>query len=295
MTRPLRIEYPGALYHVTARGNRRSPIYFDDGDRYIWLEILGRICKRFNFVVHAYCQMTDHYHLMIETVDGNLAQGMRQLNGQYAQQLNWRHDLVGHLFQGRYKAFLVQKASYLLELSRYIVLNPVRAGIADGPDGWDWSSYRMMVSQFAAPAWLERDWLLGQFGSDRAAAVEAYRSFVHAGIGGASPLAAARADLLLGDEVFRRESAARVAAENMIAVARPQRRLSAQSLSQYRHLYIDRDEAIAQAYWSTAYSMSEIGDYFGVTYQTVSRAVTRIESIQQQISLAPIIGASPAQ
>lgn len=294
MTRPLRIEYPGALYHVTARGNRRSPIYFDEGDRYIWLDILARICKRFNFVVHAYCQMTDHYHLMIETVDGNLAQGMRQLNGQYAQQMNWRHDLVGHLFQGRYKAFLVQKASYLLELSRYIVLNPVRAGITEGPDGWDWSSYRMMVSPFAAPAWLEREWVLGQFGADRAASVEAYRAFVQAGIGGASPLAAARADLILGDEEFHRENADQPDPRNMTAVARPQRRLNAQPLSHYRHLFIDRDEGMAQAYWSTAYSMIEIADYFGVSYQTVSRAVTRFECLDQQatpLSTAGVIAA----
>jgi REP element-mobilizing transposase RayT len=282
MTRPLRIEYPGALYHVTARGNRRSSIYFDEGDRFIWLDVLSRICERFNFAIHAYCQMTDHYHLMVETVDGNLEQGMRQLNGQYAQQINRRHGLVGHLFQGRYKAFLVQKDVYLLELSRYIVLNPVRAGICAMPDQWDWSSYKSMCSDHSAPAWLDRDWVLGQFGADRASALPAYQAFVRAGIGAHSPLVDAHAGLLLGDQRFHRDHADRTGDKNLVAVAGTQRRLSALSIAQYAGLYLDRDEAMAQAYRSTAFSMAEIGAYFGVTYQTVSRAVKRIETIREQ-------------
>jgi REP element-mobilizing transposase RayT len=282
MTRPLRIEYPGALYHVTARGNRRSTIYFDDADRFIWLDILGRTCERFNLSVHAYCQMTDHYHLLIETADGNLIQGMRQLNGLFAQQVNRRHGLVGHLFQGRYKALLVQRESYLLEVSRYVVLNPVRAKMCTSPDHWNWSSYKLMVSEFAAPKWLERDWTLSQFGADRASAILAYRNFVKAGIGGTDPLIEARADLLLGNHAFERDHAVRVAAKNMRAVTKSQRRLGALPLQEYRRLYLDRDEAMAQAYWSTAYTMAEIGAFFGVARQTVTRAVARIEHLQRQ-------------
>ena len=109
MVRPLRLEYAGALYHVTSRGDRREEIYRDDSDRRQWLEVLGSVCDRFNWVVHAYCQMTNHYHLLVETVDGNLSRGMRQLNGYYTQCFNRRHGLVGHLYQGRYKAILVQK------------------------------------------------------------------------------------------------------------------------------------------------------------------------------------------
>jgi len=138
MARPLRLEFAGALYHVTSRGDRREEIYSDDQDRQIWLDTLGRACDRFNWVVHAYCQMTNHYHLVVETVDGNLSRGMRQLNGQYTQGFNRRHNLVGHLFQGRYKAILVQKEAYLLELSRYVVLNPVRAGMVKRPEEWPW-------------------------------------------------------------------------------------------------------------------------------------------------------------
>ena len=128
MARPLRLEYAGALYHVTSRGDRREYIYFCDDDRISWLKILDSVCERFNWVVHAYCQMTNHYHLLVETVEGNLSRGMRQFNGQYTQSFNRRHGIVGHLFQGRYKAIVVQKESYLLELTRYVILNPIRAG-----------------------------------------------------------------------------------------------------------------------------------------------------------------------
>lgn len=118
MARPLRLEFAGALYHVTSRGVRREDIYRGDDDRREWLEVLGAVCSRFNWVVHGYCQMSNHYHLLLETVDGNLARGMRQLNGLYTQSFNRRHGLVGHLFQGRYKAILVQKESYLLRDNR---------------------------------------------------------------------------------------------------------------------------------------------------------------------------------
>jgi putative transposase len=118
MARPLRLEFAGAVYHVTSRGDRREDIYRDDDDRQAWMGVLSLVCTRFNWVVHAFCQMTNHYHLLVETVDGNLSAGMRQLNGLYTQRFNRRHAQVGHVFQGRYKAILVQKEAYLLELSR---------------------------------------------------------------------------------------------------------------------------------------------------------------------------------
>jgi REP element-mobilizing transposase RayT len=202
MARPLRIEYAGALYHVTSRGDRREDIYLDEQDREMWLEVLGQVCSRFNWVVHAYCQMTNHYHLLVETVDGNLSRGMRQLNGSYTQGFNRRHKMVGHLFQGRYKAILVQKDAYLLELSRYVVLNPVRAGIVSLPEEWHWSSYVQMIEGTAVPPWLDAKWLLGQFDNKRQAAINAYRRFVMEGLGSSSPLEQIRHQLLLGDENF---------------------------------------------------------------------------------------------
>ncbi len=153
MTRPLRLEFPGALYHVTARGDRRKFIFIDDVDRQYWFDLLGLTCARFNFVIHSYCQMGNHYHLMLETVDGNLSQGMRQLNSIYSQEFNRRHKLVGHVLQGRYKAILVQKESYLLQLARYIDLNPVRAGIVEDPFDWSWGSHQFTTGKRDAPPW----------------------------------------------------------------------------------------------------------------------------------------------
>ncbi|MBI3060119.1 MAG: transposase, partial [Deltaproteobacteria bacterium] len=125
MARPLRIEFPEALYHVTSRGDRQEAIYEDDEDRRAYLEILGDVAKRFDWLCYAYCLMENHYHLVIETLEGNLSKGMRHLNGVYTQVSNRRHQRVGHLFQGRYKAILIDKDSYWLEVSRYVVLNPV--------------------------------------------------------------------------------------------------------------------------------------------------------------------------
>ncbi len=127
MARPLRLEFAGAVYHLTSRGDRREAIYLDDDDHQEWIAVLSLVCARFNYVVHAFCQMTNHYHLLVDTVDGNLSAGMRQLNGLYTQRFHRRHAQVGHVFQGRYKAILVQKEAHCLDLSRYVVLNPVRA------------------------------------------------------------------------------------------------------------------------------------------------------------------------
>jgi putative transposase len=160
MARPLRIELAGGLHHVTSRGDRREAIYLDDQDRAEWLGVFGEVCDRFNWRCHAYCEMTNHYHLVVETPQANLSKGMRQLNGVYTQRFNRRHGLAGHLFQGRFKAILVERDAYLLELARYVVLNPVRAGMVSEVSAWQWSSYRAMVGLASSPPWLETDWVL---------------------------------------------------------------------------------------------------------------------------------------
>ncbi|WP_229259945.1 transposase [Duganella aquatilis] len=162
MSRPLRLEFAGALYHVTARGDRQHVIYRDDTDRFAWLEMLAKICVRFNSIVYSFCQMTNHYHLLIETAEPNLSDGMRQLNGMYSQYFNRRHHLVGHVFQGRYRAILVQKESHLRELARYVVLNPIRAKMVDTLDEWPWSSYALTIQAEPSPPWLRAELLLEQ-------------------------------------------------------------------------------------------------------------------------------------
>jgi REP element-mobilizing transposase RayT len=277
MTRPLRIEFAGALYHVTSRGDRSEVMYLDDEDRRAWLGILGRVCQRFNFVVHAFCQMGNHYHLLVETVDGNLSGGMRQLNSVYAQHFNRRHRLVGHLFQGRYHAILVQKEAYLLELGRYLVLNPVRANMVMAPGEWPWSSYSQMLRSTEAPAWLDTDWVLSQFSLTRSKAVAAYKTFVFEGIGLGSPLLKVSHQLILGDAAFVEQYRVLASEVPLQNISRAQRKSAALTLDEYRKKYPDRDEAIARAYLSTLFTMAQIGEFFKVSLRTVYRAVLKFE------------------
>lgn len=276
MTRPLRIEFAGALYHVTSRGDHREAIYRDDRDRLAWLEIMAMVCRRFNFVIHAYCQMTNHYHLLVETTDGNLSQGMRQLNGVYTQWYNRRHSVAGHLFQGRYKAILVQKESHLLELSRYLVLNPLRAGTVRALADWRWSSYHQMIGLAEPPDWLEVAWLLSQFSPRRSEAIHLYKQFVLEGLGKASPLKAVGHQLFLGDADFTRLHRAMLQNDSSRNVSRTQRRLLALPLEEYKRQFPQRDQAIANACFSTAYTMAQVAEFFGVSQRTVHRAVKKM-------------------
>ena len=161
MARPVRLKFEGALYHVTSRGDRREDIYETDEDRLAFLGLLGAVCDRCNWVCHAYCLMGNHYHILVETPDANLSRGMRQLNGVYTREFNVAHDRVGHVFQGRYKAIVVDADKYLMELARYIVLNPVRAKMVDRPEEWQWSSYVARGNRRAAPERVEVDGVRG--------------------------------------------------------------------------------------------------------------------------------------
>jgi REP-associated tyrosine transposase len=276
MARPLRLEFSGALYHVTARGNERRSIFLGDADsdRATFLEVLNATCERFTWLVHAYCLMTNHYHLLVETPEANLSRGMRQLNGVFTQYVNRFHRRVGHLFQGRFKAILVEPESYLLELSRYVVLNPVRAGMVAAPAEWRWSSYRATVGEAPAPKFLETDGVLRAFGEERTAAVAGYRRFVAEGAGAASPWSALKSQLYLGSEQFVERMQARIDPKRSLReVPKRQRRAPAKPLSDYAAGDCDRDRAMAEAYRTGAYSMQAIGEHFGVSRMTVSRAV----------------------
>jgi len=277
MSRPLRIEFAGALYHVTSRGDQRAAIYRDDDDRRAWLKAMDLVAERFNFSIPAFCQMSNHYHLLIETAEGNLSQGMRQLNARYSQYFNWRHELVGHVFQGRYKAILVQRERYLLELIRYIVLNPVRAGVVSSAAEWPWSSHRYVLGKLPAPKWLNMDWLLSCFGQSHTEALDSYIRFVEAGVGASSPLKAVAHQLLLGDAAFVAQGRTPAAQVHMKAVPMLQRRAKALTLEEYAARCADRGDAMAQAFLSTAYTMTQIAEFFGVSCKTVSRAVHKYE------------------
>ena len=273
MARPLRIELAGGLYHVTSRGDRREDIYFDDDDRLAWLDVLGGVCKRFNWAVHAWCQMDNHYHVVVETPEGNLSQGMRQLNGVYTQYVNRTYDRVGHVFQGRFKAVLVERDAYLLELARYVVLNPVRAKVVKRPEQWAWSSYRAMTGEADHPAWLHTDWVLGQFGSRRSRAVEKYVDFVRAGVGLPSIWENLRNQIFLGGDAFIERLHKRAPKDTDLGeIPRIQRRPVAKPLSAYEAASKgDRDAAILAAFRSGDYTLKQLGEHFGMHYSTVSR------------------------
>ncbi len=164
MSRPLRVSYPGAVYHVTERGNERKRIVRDDQDRERFLAIVGDMVEQYQVLCHAWVFMDNHYHLVLETPQANLSSAIRHVNGVYTQAFNRRHQRVGHLFQGRLKAILVQQEAYLLELCRYVVLNPVRAKMATRPNQWRWSSYRTTSGEELAPPWLVTEWILGDVG-----------------------------------------------------------------------------------------------------------------------------------
>ncbi len=202
MARQLRIEYDGAFYHVTARGNERREIYRDDQDRNRFLEYLQTSHKRFGIKIHAYCLMDNHYHLLIETPRANISRCMQYINTAYTVYYNVRHNRTGHLFQGRYKAVLVEKDEYLLELSRYIHLNPVRAGIVRIPEQYQWSSYRYYKGDAHIPEFLEQE-TTTSYCKDR----QGYLRFVQEGIGLdiSNPDRRAVAGCVLGGEEFVNE------------------------------------------------------------------------------------------
>ncbi len=183
MARPLRIEFAEALYHVTSRGNERRAIFRSDRDRRTFLSLLEQAAKRFRWSVTAYVLMTNHFHLVVQTLDPNLSRGMQWLNGTYAAWFNHRHQRTGHLFQGRFHAFLVEKEAYFAELLRYVVLNPVRAKMVEQPEDYRWSSYRATAGLEVAPAWLDVASALACLSDDPAAAKAAYGQFVQEKIG----------------------------------------------------------------------------------------------------------------
>jgi len=277
MARPLRIEYPGAVYHITSRGNEKKPIFKDEKDRDIFLDTLSQVDKRYNWLCHAYCLMNNHYHLIIETPDGNLSAGMRQLNGVYTQTFNRRHKRVGHLFQGRYKAILIQKDSHLLEVCRYVVLNPARAKAVEKPEQWKWSSYQATEGTGRPHPCLTTEWVLNQFGSKRRIAEKAYRKFVKDGIKQESIWKAVRAQSILGEEEFTDTLIDYLREKKDVAeLPKSQRYIDRPSLEKIFSKSIlqdigKRNEKISEAVERHGYRQREVADYLEMHFTSISR------------------------
>ena len=204
MARPLRIAFPGAFYHITARGNERKAVFKSKRDRERFLEYLETATDRYRAVIHAYCLMDNHYHLLLETPAGNLSQIMHHVNGAYTTYFNVKRARSGHLFQGRYKAIVVEKDEYAKELSRYIHLNPVRAKMVQTPEEYAWTSYNFYIGKDKAPPWLQRQFILDYFGRSIKVAQKGYEKFVSQIVDKdyESPLKDVLGSALLGSQAF---------------------------------------------------------------------------------------------
>jgi len=275
MARPLRIEYEGAVYHVTSRGNARSDIYLSDDDREMFLDVLSHVVDRFGWLCHAYCLMTNHFHLMIETPQANLSRGMRQLNGMYTQRFNRKHGRVGHVFQGRFKSIVVDKDAYLLELSRYIIRNPVAAGMVVNVGDWPWSSYPATAGEIPSPDFLAIDWLLSQFSQIPAKARVAYVGFVREECMD-SPWASLNGPDILGVDEFRAQLQGEPD-KAPIGIAKRKVLLRHLPLSDIAREDRERSDWIREAYREHGYTMQEIADYACLHHSTVSRLIKKGE------------------
>jgi len=305
MSRPLRIEWEGGFYHITARGNEKRPIFRIEKDFLRFVSRFERIHERHGIVIHAYVLMTNHYHLLLETPRANLSAALHDLNTAYTNYFNRRHDRVGHLFQGRYRSIVVEKDPYLLELSRYIHLNPVRAGMVKRPEAYRWSSYPSYLSSEYCPEWLRREDILGQMDKSPVKGRRKYRQFVEEGLGREirDPLKAVMGGIALGGETFWEEVRNRVQGlqeRNEVPALREIHRkteagmivekvasfygIPADRITRLEHpLHRGTQVAMYLARKKTDLSLNEIAAIFGKRHYTaVSVAYRRVEAKRQR-------------
>jgi REP element-mobilizing transposase RayT len=279
MTRPLRPQFPGAVYHLTARGNDRQTIFFDEKDKVRFLKFLDQTVEQYRWLCHGYCLMTNHYHLLIETPEPNLARGMKRLNSRYCMKFNKKHSRVGYVLQGRYNSVVIQKEKYLLELCRYIVLNPVRAHMVEIPDNWKWSSYLATAGKQRPLPLLTTDWILARFGKNKKSACENYLKFVYDGIGKDGPWDKVEGGIYLGDARFIQEVEAWRDQDPLSReVPLVQRKASRPKLEElFNEAKIsskkNRNHIIVEAFQEHLYTQREIGEHLNLHPAYLSRLI----------------------
>lgn len=281
MSRPLRLQLPGGIYHVTARGNDQRPIFEDDDDCARFLIVLAAAVARYRVVCHAYCLMGNHYHLLLQTLEANLSIAMRHVNGVYTQRFNRRHERCGHVLQGRFAAQLVDGDAYLREVCRYIVLNPVRAGLVAHPGDWRWSSFLATAGGATAPGFLSVDWVRGLGGArTQAEAVRRFVSFVEAGIGAAETSADPfRLKPVMSEAMTERLGEQRREATECAEFPRAQRFASRPPLARIFAgvtSKAERNASVVLAVRDHGYSMREVAEFLGRHYATISRVLARL-------------------
>ena len=269
MSRQLRLEFPGAIYHIMARGNNRETIAHDHRDVASFLASLQLTCARYAWRVYSWCVMPNHYHLVVETSRATLSTGMRRHNSTYAQLFNKRHNRVGHVFQGRYKALVVADERYLLTVMRYVELNPWRAALADHPSAWAWSSIHVSLGSRPVPRWSAVRDLWRRFGTTEADGVARYRDFLLDGMQTTVEDLPVAHSLVIGDDEDFAQAQARARHTQMSAEVPRDQQSSAVPLEAVFFRQQDVDEAIKDAY-ASGYSLRAIAQHLGVHYTTVS-------------------------
>ncbi len=277
---------PGGLYHIYSRGLDRVDIFSCDADREKFLGILADTIRHSSWKCFAYCLMSNHYHILIESEDGDTSVGMKRLNGSYAQYYNWKHERTGPLFQGRYKAILVDRENYFMELCRYIVLNPVKAGLVADPGKYPWSSYRCTAGLDPTDDITLRDTVLGLFdpasdSSSRSSTL--YVEFVRDGILDDSFVPNPHAELVLGNRDFLKEVGKQLEVNNDPEIPKFQRMAFRPPLSNILDpLTVSikeiRNTAVRKAYRNYGYTQTEIARYLGVHNSTVFRIIHNINN-----------------
>ncbi|MBE9516296.1 MAG: transposase [Proteobacteria bacterium] len=276
MSRPIRIEYPGAIYYVTSRTPKSVIAFRDDRDRVRFLDILAQTIKRSQWICHGYCLMEDHYHLIIETPKGNLSQGMRQVNGIYTQEYNRRYFKKGALFKGRFKTVLFDKEENLQKLARHVVLNPIRLNLADYASQYRWSSYKATAGLAEeAAAITTSDWILAQFGESQQEAQQRYQDYVNEAQAQTDPWRAVRYQLLLGSKEFidrHKEFIGEPHKAKTTKTRVPLEQLFSSDANKSREM---RDRDICQAHLQHGYTLTEVGRHLGLHTSTVSKILKK--------------------
>jgi REP element-mobilizing transposase RayT len=278
MSRPVRIEFPGAVYHVTSRASDRRFVFGDAEDRGVFLNVLDNVVSRFSWLIHSYVLMDDHYHLVVEVPEGNLSKGMRQLNGVYTQHVNRRHAQEGPIFHGRFKSILLEKKNYLLPVCRHVVTNPARSKGKLNFSSYKWSSYRALAGRVQAPTFLHNVDVLNHFGKREKEAQKKYREYVKEGVGKDSPLEERTHQVLLGSNRFLSEMQPILLGESLQKrgpkSVKRRRSLNALFKQVDNKTRGERNELMKKAHVDFGYTLMQIGDHLGLHYTTVSKVIS---------------------
>ena len=295
MARQLRIEFAGAFNHITSRGNQKQPVFLSDRDRRYFLKLLGKANKKYGAVIHVYCLMNNHYHLLLETPHGNLSKVMHFINTAYTVYFNKQNDRVGHLFQGRYKAILIDADAYAQQVSLYIHLNPIRAGLVDLPEKYPWSSLKAYLGLDKGPPWLNTYFILKYYGVDIESAIEQYKILISGAVDKApkNPFEGIEFSHILGREVFK-ERIYRTFINNikedrdLPRIRQVRQQLPIAKVQEAVNRVMGKQTKLAQraaifiVHMNTGYTLNEIGEYFGLSQSAIAQICHRMEEDLQR-------------